>query len=147
MEKQDFSAGKPEAVAALPESIKNLNLWSTANPPQEGWRKAGGSEAADKVIHLHPHVKFTIRIEIANDIAYGLDRDDALAELGVFGSELDSQNFAQSLLESIQDHLSIRNLKHLSDVFEKALAEEEAHRARRAGDNHGAAADTIGSGD
>jgi hypothetical protein len=144
MQTQEFYPGTPEAIASVPDSLKDMALWSAANPPLEGWRNDWGHDAAPKVVHLHPHVKFTIHVESARDMAYGLDRDDALAELGVFGSELDSRNFAQSLLKCIEDHLSIRNLKHLSDVFAQALANEEAHRARHATSAQGDAATASG---
>jgi len=113
-------------TADIDDGLASMELWCAQNPPLEGWFPH--RQAEPKIVHLHPHCRMTIQVEIAADLAYGLDRNEHLAEMGVSSAELDSKAFAKSLLGAIQDHLSIANLRDLKEVFSNALDVEEAHR-------------------
>jgi len=105
------------------DTLLDMAAFFKAHPPREGDREGPAQE-----VFLYAGQRLQLRMLTSRDIGYGLWRDEKLAEHGVFGADHDSRQFAQTLYEALADHLSIRNLEHLVEVFTLALASEEARR-------------------
>lgn len=78
------------------------------------------------------HVRWRLQRELSDASAgAGFMRSEALAASGVSANDVDSQEFAKSLVAALADHLTPRNLKHLADAFAAAYDQDVAARAKQ----------------
>ena len=107
--------------------LLDLNQFTTDYPPRDhgdgAWRERESHE-----LFLKPTTRVRLSIDRASDLGQGLWRDEKLAEAGIFASDADSLAFAERLNDTLGQHLSIRNLEHLVQVFARQLAESELER-------------------
>lgn len=116
---------QPTDLGPSLEELTALPVYVDKFPPSEPfWVRS------EKVVYSHSFERFRIILERTSDIGYGLWREGKLAEHGKHGADMDSKAFAKNLVESIADHLSIRNLHHLKAAIEVELLEQENSRRR-----------------
>lgn len=106
------------AGQAIP--LQPMAAYVTCCPPGEPFRAR-----EQHLVYLHPFKRVKLTIEATPEMCYGLQREEALGDAGVFGAEADSQEFATTLIESLSCHLSLGNLEHLKLAID---AEIESHR-------------------
>lgn len=116
----------------MSKDFLNMAQFAQTHPPSEPFVARLGP----KVVYLHPHVRFQLTHEVTGDIGYGIWREEQLGDDGISGAEIDAQAFAEGLYDTLSDHLSIRNLDRLAEVFarerDKARQERDAAVARMA---------------
>lgn len=120
-------APRPPRTLLRAEALQSLASYVEALPPQEPFVEREGGE---KTLYLLPSKRFRLTEETTSSMAYGLDRDEMLGQLGVSGGEVDSRAFAESLLAALHDHLCVADLENLADVFKQAYDEAEAQRQK-----------------
>jgi hypothetical protein len=107
--------------------LLDLNQFATDYPPRDhghgSWRERETHE-----LYLKPTTRVRLAIDRAPDGGYGLWRDEKLAEAGIFACDADSLAFAERLNATLGEHLSIRNLEHIIQVFARQLATSEQER-------------------
>lgn len=112
----------------LNHHLLDLSDFTREHPPQDqgegAWR-----ETARHELHLRPGLRVRLAVDQAEDIGYGLWRDEELADAGIYASEYDSIAFAQQLSAALVPQLSLQDLQHMVAVLSQALAAEEADRA------------------
>lgn len=107
--------------------LLDLNKFAQDHPPRDDgngqWRERETHELFTK-----PATRVRLAIDSTPDIGYGLWRDEKLAEAGIFAGDADSLAFAERMNATLGEHLSIRNLEHLVQVFARELATRQAER-------------------
>lgn len=107
--------------------LLDLNQFVSDHPPRDhgdgAWRERETHE-----LFPRPTTRIRLSIDRATDIGHGLWRDEKLAEAGIFACDADSLAFAERLNATLGEHLSIRNLEHIIQVFARQLATSEQER-------------------
>lgn len=107
--------------------LLDLNQFAIDHPPRDhgegSWRERESHE-----LYLTPATRVRIAVDRTPDVGYGLWRQDQLAEAGIFACDADSLAFAERLNATLGEHLSIRNLEHIIQVFARQLAASELER-------------------
>jgi len=107
--------------------LLDLNQFADDHPPRDDgagqWH-----QRESHVLFIQPAVRVRLAIDRTPDVGYGLWRDEKLAEAGIFASDADSLAFAERLNATLGEHLSIRNLEHIIQVFARELATAELQR-------------------
>src|SRR4051812_25755479 len=107
--------------------LLDLNQFNIDYPPRDHgdgpWRERENHE-----LFLRATTRVRLSIDCASDIGHGLWRDEKLGEAGIYAGDADSLAFAERLNDTLGQHLSIRNLEHLVQVFARQLAESELER-------------------
>jgi hypothetical protein len=107
--------------------LLDLNQFATDYPPRDhgdgSWREREAHE-----LYVKPSTRIRLAIDRTSDVGYGLWRDEKLAEAGIFACDADSLAFAERLNATLGQHLSIRNLEHIIQVFARELAASELER-------------------
>ncbi len=110
-----------------PQRLLPLDQFVKDHPPRDegdgAWR-----ERETYTLYLQPAVRVRLAVDRATDVGYGLWRDEALADAGVYAAEADSLAFAQQLNATLGENLSLRNLRDIVQVFSQALQDGEARR-------------------
>lgn len=121
----------------LNHPLLDLADFTQAHPPQDqgegAWR-----ETARHELHLRPGLRVRLTVDQAAEIGYGLWRDEALADAGLYAAEYDSLSFAQQLTAALVPQLSRQDLQHLVAVLSQAMEAEEAPHAARTSESRGA---------
>ncbi len=114
---------------STPDPLKLLSLdqFVKDHPPRDAGQGAW-RERETHTLYLQPAVRVRLAVDRATDVGYGLWRDEALADAGVYAAEADSLAFAQQLNATLGESLSLRNLRDIVQVFSQALQDGEAHR-------------------
>ena len=88
------------------------------------------SDGPDSYVYRTAHERITIRFDRRSWINdYAMWREERLRNAGICTHENDSRQFVRTLLASVSDHLSIRDLEHLCEA-----AQSELQRRLRARD-------------
>lgn len=103
--------------------LQPIAAFVQAYPPQEPYKTV-----LAHTVYLRPRRRLTILVEHTGDIGYGHSRNEAMAEAGVNSNEEDSREFAKSIMESIGEHMSLRNMRDLSAAINQSIAEVESRR-------------------
>lgn len=115
-----------DSTQLIPIDVLNLQPMASfvqAHPPKEPY-----TTIQMHTLYLRPRRRLTILVEHTRDIGYGEWRNEAMAEAGLHANEEDSREFASSVVESIGEHMSLRNMRDLSAALKQRIAEVESRR-------------------
>lgn len=110
------------------EDLLELNRYVELNAPASPF----GISRDEVLVYIKPFERVAIRFESTLDLAYGLHRDDVLAdEHGIDSCESDTRLFAEGLLAAILPKVSEYQLEKLVAVFSLEYERTKAERLAR----------------
>lgn len=91
-----------------PDSLVVLSTYVATHPPKHLFNLR-----REALVYLKPGYRFRIIEEETSDLAYGLDRMEQLAHLGLSDAEVDTQSFCRDLLAAISPQMSRYDMRNL----------------------------------
>jgi len=80
----------------------------------------------DFVLYSSISRRFQIFVESSHADFTGIDRDEELADLGIYGSEFDAEEFAKKFIELFCNHMSLFEVDKLTEALIKYREQQQS---------------------